>query len=226
LANGVIAGGGGTLEVSGALGTISALGGAGVLTGSDSASFAGFGSYIVGPKGSWTLAGANSLAAGQSLTDKAKLTITGSLAEAAGATAIFDTTFTENVAFTGSTGKLVLSQSQGYTGTISGFSTSGGTSLDLRDIGFASSGEASWSGGVLTVTDGAHTAHINLAGSFSGSTFTAASDGHGGTLITDPSTALFRQYVATGFQSVGNLETDTFRALPEPLHIQLAGVLR
>jgi hypothetical protein len=39
---------------------------------------------------------------------------------------------------------------------------------------------------VLTVTDGTHTAHIHLAGNYSGSTFTTSSDGHGGTTVVDP----------------------------------------
>ena len=70
---------------------------------------------------------------------------------------------------------------------ISGFSASGGTSLDLADIGFAHTGQATFSGtsssGVLTVADGTHTAHIRLNGDYLGSTFTASSDGHGGTIV-------------------------------------------
>jgi len=40
--------------------------------------------------------------------------------------------------------------------------------------------------GTLTVTDGSHTAHLTLLGSFTPGQFTSASDGHGGTVITDP----------------------------------------
>ena len=39
-------------------------------------------------------------------------------------------------------------------------------------------------GGVLTVSDGTHTALIDLKGDYLGATFTAASDGHGGTVVT------------------------------------------
>ena len=39
---------------------------------------------------------------------------------------------------------------------------------------------------MLTVTDGTHTAHINLKGDYRTSTFIVASDGHGGTLVHDP----------------------------------------
>jgi hypothetical protein len=74
---------------------------------------------------------------------------------------------------------------------IAGFSKTGGTRLDLADIAFVSSTEATFSGtrsgGVLTVTDGAHTAHIALAGDYRDSTFVASSDGKGGTIVVDPS---------------------------------------
>jgi hypothetical protein len=103
---------------------------------------------------------------------------------------IFNSAFAENVTFSGTNGMLELAQSQGYTGSITGFSTTGGTSLDLRDIGFVSSAEASFSGtatsGVLTVTDGVHTAHIHLTGNYLASTWTASSDGLGGTIVVDP----------------------------------------
>ncbi|MEO7027269.1 MAG: hypothetical protein ABI056_06915, partial [Caulobacteraceae bacterium] len=101
----------------------------------------------------------------------------------------FAASFNQNVAFTGATGELELAKSQSYSATIAGFSKSGGESLDLADIGFVGAGEATFkgskSGGVLTVTDGSHTAHINLTGDYTGSTFVAASDGHGGTLVVD-----------------------------------------
>ena len=42
------------------------------------------------------------------------------------------------------------------------------------------------SGGTLGVSDGAHSANIALLGNYLASTFTAASDGHGGTAVTDP----------------------------------------
>ena len=99
-------------------------------------------------------------------------------------------TFTQNVAFTGKSGVLELARSQTYSGSITGFSKTGGTSLDLGDIAFKSSGEATFSGtatsGVLTVTDGTHTAKITLIGDYRSSTFTASSDGHGGTTVVDP----------------------------------------
>jgi hypothetical protein len=102
--------------------------------------------------------------------------------------------FSENVTFVGTTGVLKLGNSQGYAGSISGFSKSGTNSLDLTDIAFTSGvTKASYSGttasGTLTVTDGTHTAHIMLVGNFTASTFTVGSDGHGGVLVKDPSAA-------------------------------------
>jgi hypothetical protein len=43
-------------------------------------------------------------------------------------------------------------------------------------------------GGVLTVSDGSHTANIALLGNYIASTFTVSSDGHGGTYVVDPPT--------------------------------------
>ena len=46
-----------------------------------------------------------------------------------------------------------------------------------------SSGLGARSGGVLTVTDGTHTANITLKGDYRGVTFVASKDGHGGTEV-------------------------------------------
>jgi hypothetical protein len=42
------------------------------------------------------------------------------------------------------------------------------------------------SGGIMTASDGAHVANIALLGQYTVASFAMASDGHGGTLITDP----------------------------------------
>ena len=116
----------------------------------------------------------------------------GGSAVIAGGTLDFTSSFSQNVTFTGATGILELFQSQTYKGAITGFSHAGGTSLDLADIAFVSSNEATFidngskTGGVLTVTDGVHTAKITLVGDYSTATFIAASDGHGGVTIHDP----------------------------------------
>jgi len=103
----------------------------------------------------------------------------------AGGVLDFAAFFNQAVAFDGSAGVLELAQSQAYTSSISGFSVSGGATLNLDDIAFIGAGEASFSGtqsgGVLTVTDGTHIANINLVGDYLDSTFVASSDGAGGT---------------------------------------------
>ena len=92
-----------------------------------------------------------------------------------------------SVAFYGPTGTLQLDQSSSFSGTVSGMS--GQDTIDFTDINSANvqnptySGSAS--GGMLTVTDGTHTANIALLGNYLASTFVAASDGHGGTAVVD-----------------------------------------
>jgi len=126
---------------------------------------------------------------GGSLTLQAAVTGSGAVDVVSGTLDIANANAGEAVAFTGKSGTLELDQSQTYTGQVSGFSTTGKTSLDLRDIGFVSPSEATFSGtakgGVLTVTDGTHTAHIKLAGNYLNSTFVASSDGKGGVTVVD-----------------------------------------
>jgi hypothetical protein len=85
-------------------------------------------------------------------------------------------------------GTLELDDSQHFSGVISGFGEPGG--IDLSDITFTSNTMLTYSGGassgVLTVTNGAETATINLLGQYVAGNFTLHSDGHGGTLVTDP----------------------------------------
>ena len=99
--------------------------------------------------------------------------------------------FSENVTFTGTTGVLELAHSQTYTGKVSGLSTKGTSSLDLLDIVFTKGvTKATYSGskssGILTVTDGTHTAKITLLGNYTLSTFKVSDDTHGGTSVVDP----------------------------------------
>jgi hypothetical protein len=89
------------------------------------------------------------------------------------------------VAFTGSSGTLLLDHSSGFTGTVAGMS--GQDTIDFSDINFATPQAPSYSGtssgGTLTVSDGSHTANIALIGNYLASTFVASSDGHGGTSV-------------------------------------------
>jgi len=104
-------------------------------------------------------------------------------------TLTFTSSFNERARFAGFYGSLRLAQSQSYSGPIFGFSThgEGGDVLDLRDIAFVGSNEATFSGnrarGTLVVTDGTHTANITLIGDYAFSTFVAFSDGAGGTNV-------------------------------------------
>jgi hypothetical protein len=101
----------------------------------------------------------------------------------------------ENVSFaSGATGELVLLDSAAFSGTITGFtgvSSAISDKLDLQDINFSSNQFAnSYANGVLTVTDGTHTANITLVGSYTLADFSFGPDGHGGTLVTDPPVGL------------------------------------
>jgi hypothetical protein len=64
--------------------------------------------------------------------------------------------------------------------------------LDLADIAFGSGTtrsfveDASGKSGMLSVTDAVNTASITLLGQHMAANFNLASDGHGGTLVTDP----------------------------------------
>jgi autotransporter passenger strand-loop-strand repeat protein len=96
------------------------------------------------------------------------------------------------VTFSGG-GELRLDASVSFGGTVAGFHS--GDFLDLADIGFGSGTTVTFSeaasnlSGTLMVSDGTHSATILLIGQFTAGQFTSASDGHGGTLIGDPSVA-------------------------------------
>ena len=94
------------------------------------------------------------------------------------------------VTFAGSTGTLELAQWQTFTGTVAGLN--GQDRIDL--VGFGTNAKLSYAansgntGGTLTATDGSLVAHIALLGQYAASSFVAASDGHGGSIITYPVT--------------------------------------
>ena len=92
------------------------------------------------------------------------------------------------VTFFASTGTLRLDTPFGFTGTVAGM-----TGSDSIDVPYASFGNQSFdysgdsSGGTLVMTSpGGYGAVISLLGNYLASTFVASSDGHGGTMITDP----------------------------------------
>jgi hypothetical protein len=143
-----------------------------------------------------------------------------------GGTLRFDSAFNQAVYFTRSTGVLALARSADYTALIRGFSSSGGEYLDLGDIGFVGAGEATFSGGVrdgvLTVTDGVHTASIHLAGDFTGSAFTVSGDGTGGVLVTaGPKAIGWLKATSGAFQTAANWAG---AAVPGPNNDAVLGV--
>jgi hypothetical protein len=90
----------------------------------------------------------------------------------------------------GDTGTLRLDASSQFNGTVAALAL--GNSLDLADIAYVANDIPAYApnggntGGTLSVTDGSHIANIALLGQYMASSFVAAGDGHGGTLITDP----------------------------------------
>jgi hypothetical protein len=92
------------------------------------------------------------------------------------------------ITFAGTAGTLQLDNPWAFSGKVAGFD--GQDQIDLMDVsfgaqttlGFAKTGS---SGAELKLSDGIHTASIALLGNYMASTFAMASDGHGGTLITE-----------------------------------------
>ena len=111
-----------------------------------------------------------------------------------GASSNVNVTF-NNGAGTATYGELVLGNPENFCGQISGFTGTGpdaahSDSIDLKGIDYNSghfSETYSALTGALTVTDGSETAHLTFEG-FDG-TLSFASDGKGGTIITDPAVA-------------------------------------
>jgi len=107
----------------------------------------------------------------------------------AGATLEVISTYSGQVSFTASTGILELLNSSGFAGTVAGMT--GQDTIDFADIDPTKVQQPTYSGtasgGILTVTDGSHTANIALVGNYIASTFVRSSDGHGGANVVDPS---------------------------------------
>ena len=64
--------------------------------------------------------------------------------------------------------------------------------LGLGDIAFGEATSLGYTanegntGGTLTITDGIHSASLQLLGQYSAADFALAADGHGGSIITNP----------------------------------------
>jgi hypothetical protein len=145
----------------------------------------------------------------------------------------FGSTTTSNITFApGADGTVTFDAASTLTGKLSVTGFTLGDSVDLADINFTGSGPTlTYSKGLLTVSDGTHTAKLNMVGNYTLASFHAALDGSGGTLITDPPVggqplssapptsppgldhvvALFKQSIAAGFsdqQQHGMLNTN------------------
>ena len=102
------------------------------------------------------------------------------------------------VTFADPTGKLILDQPSNFTGQIFGFTgdgtLSGSDQIDLAGINSTSgSFTHSYLNGILTVSDGTHTANLHFMGSYSPGNFHFVSDGAGGTIVYDPPTSTSTQ---------------------------------
>lgn len=127
-------------------------------------------------------------------TDSSALTnnssMTGSMVIGAGETVDPGGGFSGKVTFFAETGTLKLDNSSSFAGTVVGLR--GQDAIDFADIGFGANSSLGYSpnadnsGGTLSVGDGTHTANIALLGNYIASSFVAASDGHGGTVVYDP----------------------------------------
>src|SRR5262249_33131255 len=128
--------------------------------------------------------------------------VSGGTATIAGGTLVFNASSNVNVTFDNGTGtptygELVLADAPtftgqifGFTGTAPGMATS--DAIDLTDINFVTLNSETYTensagtGGTLMVSDGTNTANLYFSGAYTLASFNFASDGQGGTLITDP----------------------------------------
>jgi hypothetical protein len=121
--------------------------------------------------------------------------VTAAATIAAGASLALSAPSNETVTFAGGTGSLVLNDPDGFTGQIVGFTGTApdaahSDTIDLVGINYDSAlfaNSYNSTTGLLTVTDGTNTAHISFD-DFN-ATLDFASDGDGGTLVTDPPAA-------------------------------------
>jgi hypothetical protein len=138
----------------------------------------------------------------------------------------------EATTFDAAGGTLQLDQATSFTGRVTGFTATGSTTFDLRDIGFNSAGEATFkenaakTEGTLTVTDGTNTASFILLGNFSGDTFVASSDGSGGTDVVaevtpGPAASPARLVAAMASMRPGGGSVTAATALISPTHTPL-----
>ncbi|MDA9523909.1 hypothetical protein XI06_27435 [Bradyrhizobium sp. CCBAU 11434] len=115
--------------------------------------------------------------------DETKVETGGLLSVQAGGTA-------KDMAFGGTNATLDLALASDFTGYISGWQAA--DKIDLHNIKsgagatFAFSENAANTGGVLTISDGATVAKLNLIGQFTNADFALSADGSGGVIVSHP----------------------------------------
>jgi hypothetical protein len=96
---------------------------------------------------------------------------------------------TGKLTFAGPTGTLWLDRPSTFTGKVADFGAQESIDLPNIPVGLHTtlgySENSSDTGGILSVKDGTHIAKIALLGNYMATSFVAAADGHGGTLITE-----------------------------------------
>jgi hypothetical protein len=85
---GSVSGGGGTLELAAASGTISGLGSGAILSGAESGTLGDFATYMIGPSADWTLTGDATIGMGEALSVLGTLAGSGTLTVAGGPVAL------------------------------------------------------------------------------------------------------------------------------------------
>ena len=218
--------GGRTLELasSASVGTISGIG----------TSFTGFGSVVVDAGAQWALAGFNTLTTGVTLTGSGLLEIGGTL-EATGAVVAFDGAVTgsgtvgigagatvglggsvaasQHVVFGAGNGRLGIGVAGSFGATVFGFGA--GDAIDFSGIaGGASVSTGLTAGNRLTLTQGGTllaSIQLDPGQDYSGMYFHAASDGSGGTLVTEDGTPCFLRGTMIGVPG-GERAVETLRA--------------
>jgi autotransporter passenger strand-loop-strand repeat protein len=127
----------------------------------------------------------------------------------------------QTVRFAGTVGTLRVDNLAAFGAAISGF---GGPTerIDLGGFAFAGSETTTWAqtgtSGTLTVHDGATSGSLTLVGTYATGDFALSTDGHGGTLIREP-TILAALPATTRFtQAVAGLEGGRFAASAAAVH--------
>ena len=168
--DGLIAGGGGTLELAGGTGTLTGLGSTGTFSVGASGTFSGFGSYVIAIGGDWTLDGSNTIANGAGLSvdgglvDAGTLVLDGEMTVAgtlsgSGTIELAGGTLDASVAisvgpldFTGS-GLIDLAQGGNYSG-IDILNFGANDAVDLTNIAYAAGESVTYDGGFLYLYSG------------------------------------------------------------------------